>query len=201
VFVTRPAAGRGIMVHARPQVSRKPLGSGGMKKKQLAVHVRRMVCEADNRIADANFLRQSLVKRSDADYLLSLLAFEILLKATVHILTGSQEKSHCYPELFTALPQDARERIVAAAQERMSTSANYTAVNDLLRAFSQNFVALRYPYEKYERLNEAEYKELGDQWLERGALESEATFTYHPMELDGLLFALRGEVERWLAAT
>ena len=60
---------------------------------------------------------------------------------------------------------------------------------------------LQYPFEEYDGLTAEEYRELGEEWVARRAPEAEATFTYHPEELHGLIHALDEEVSRWLDST
>ena len=158
-----------------------------------------MLQAARGRLADSRFLSQSIAKQSDADHLLELLAFEILLKAIHLIHTGTPRRSHSYNQLFDALPSEVRSKLVKAAAERMSTSADYSDLPNLLSTFSRNFVNLRYPYEAYEELSAQEYAELGQSWVDRGAREEDATSVYHPDELYGLIHALEEHLSTWLA--
>ncbi|SRR6266487_372599 len=163
---------------------------------QLVARIDRMAAAASGRLADAEVLEQSLRATSDSGYLLRLLAFEILLKALARINGVTPEKSHSYLDLFHALP----DTVVARAAERMSTSANYSSLPDLLDTFASNFTALRYPYEAYENVSAEALKGAGKGWVARGAQDAEATFVYHPEELFGLTFALTGEVRDWLTS-
>jgi len=166
----------------------------------LVARIDRMAAAASGRLADADVLEQSLRATSDSGYLLRLLAFEILLKALVRINGVTPEKSHSYLDLFHALPDTVRDRVVARAAERMSTSANYSSLPDLLHTFATNFTALRYPYEAYENVSTEALKGAGKGWVARGAQDAEATFVYHPEELFGLTFALTAEVGDWLTS-
>ena len=100
--------------------------------------------------------------------------------------------------LFDLLPKDVRDRIVAAAGERMTTSADYSDLDRVLRTLGANFVNLRYPYEKYQGMSPDEYRSHGAKWIEAGAPIEEADFIYHPEELYGLVWALQGHVRAWL---
>lgn len=160
--------------------------------------VERMLKEARARAADSALLSRSVAKQSDADYLLSLLAFEILLKAAHLAHIGTPNRSHSYRQLFDTLPRDVRSALVKVAVDRMSTSADYSDVPKLLDVFSQNFISLRYPYEAYENLSAEEYAKLGESWVARGAPDEEATFVYHPEELFGLAHALDQHLQAWL---
>ncbi len=72
----------------------------------------------------------------------------------------------------------------------MGPVADYSDTYRLLALYGSNFIRMRYPYEAYEGMSEAEYLRLGPEWIERGALVEEATFDLRPMELQGLLYAL-----------
>jgi hypothetical protein len=161
--------------------------------------IKLMLQAAVARLADADLLGTKLNKQSDADYLLRLLAFEILLKATLHMHSISFQRNHSYRDLFQKLPTEIRDSIIAMASERISTSGDYSRLDDLLITFTRNFICLRYPYEAYAELTEEEYRRKGDVWLMRGAPLNEATFTYYPNELYGLIYAFSTMVENWLA--
>lgn len=160
--------------------------------------VERMLKEARARLADGEILSETSATQSDADYLLKLLAFEILLKATHLVHVGPPGKSHSYGQLFNGLPSELQSKLVEEAADRMSTGADYSNVPELLSIFQQNFVALRYPYEAYEHLSHEEYRRLGEAWAKRKAPEEEATFVYRPEELFGLAHALDQHLESWL---
>lgn len=164
----------------------------------LVVRIKRMVDVANLRLADADELGRNALRESDSDYLLKLLAFEILLKAVVRINNGSPGWGHAYRKLFQSLPPEVRQRITAAAAERMSTSADYSRMEELLDTLSENFVAMRYPYEAYESVSAEALEAAGKAWAAKGGPLSEATFVYHPEELYGLTFALQREVQDWL---
>jgi hypothetical protein len=164
----------------------------------VEVRVERMLNEARARIDDASILSKSIARQSDADYLLDLLAFEILLKAVHLVHVGDPERHHSYGQIFNALPAEVQSALVMSAVERMSTSADYSNVSKLLAVFSENFIALRYPYEAYKALSTEQYAELGQSWVDRGAREDEATFIYHPQELYGLNYALIQHLEAFL---
>lgn len=169
-----------------------------MKKLALVVRIQRMVDVANLRLADADDLGRKALRESDSDYLLRLLAFEILLKALVRINNGSPGRGHAYKKLFQLLPHGVAQRVTAGAAERMSTSADYSRMTELLDTLSDNFVALRYPYEAYESVSAEALKDAGKAWAAKDGPLSEATFVYHPEELYGLTFALQREVQDWL---
>ena len=157
-----------------------------------------MQSDAEDRLADANLLAQSASKQSDADYLLRLLAFELLLKAVLQVHVGEAGRSHSYPKLFGSLPKMVRDRLMDLAAERMCGSADYGAVDELLDVFESNFVKLRYPYEAYEGFSESEFRRLGQEWKDAGFPTEEAVFVYHPLELEGLIYGLQLVLRTWL---
>jgi hypothetical protein len=65
--------------------------------------------------------------------------------------------------------------------------------------YQNNFIKLRYPFEAYINMNEGEYIEYGNLWVEVGAPVDEAEFQYFPEELYGIIKALPEEVEECLA--
>ena len=171
-----------------------------MTQTELAAAIRRMAREAATRLADAELLKGHLDTESDSGYLLELLAFEILLMAVARVNGKRPKFNHSYREIFEKLPTEVRDRILANAQQRMTTSADYSDLPRLLETFSANFVQLRYPYQKYEGMSTEAVASLGQDWLAKGAPLSEATFTYWPKELYGLTNALQSEVQSWLSA-
>lgn len=158
-----------------------------------------MYREASDRMADSSILAQAVNTRGDSAYLLNLLALEILLKCVLLIENEKLVHGHNYLGLFEMLPKKHRERIVSVAAERLGPTVDYSDLNSKLKTFSSNFIKLRYPYESYKELTEEEYFQLGDQWMERGAIVEESEFKYYPEELYGLQFALKKEVKDWLA--
>lgn len=149
-----------------------------------------MYRNAKNYLHDADLLRHNPNKKSDAAYLLDLLSFELLLKCLLRIFSVKIYKGHKYQYLFSELSSEIQERVIALAQDRMSTIADYSNINKILETWTQNFSNLRYPYEKYENLTEAEYDELGVAWVQGGCKEEDATFVFYPSELRGMNFAL-----------
>jgi len=169
-----------------------------MDAERLVLQIELMLSEARKRLTDASILSSNLESTSDAAYLLQLLAFELLLKATVRIHTGSVPRNHGYPELFASLPQEIRTRVVTVAASRLATQGDLSDLDGLLGTWGQNFVQLRYPFERYEGMTEDEYIAHGERWFERGALDAEADFTYYPEELAAVTHALAFEVRTWL---
>lgn len=160
-----------------------------------AAAIGRMIREAGRRTADAQVLKSSLHAYGDSAYLLDLLAFEILLKTVARVSSVPFQRSHSYDRIYAALPPAVRERIARRATERMGGTVDYSSLPQLLEVFSQNFITLRYPYEKYEGLTDVEYQEMGEQWVSGGSPITSATFVYWSEELYGLTHALREELE------
>ena len=157
-----------------------------------------MMREAEERLTDATHLTTRSDNHSDSAYLLELLAFELLLKAAVRIDGQDAGKEHNYQKLFHLLDSTARQSLISTAIARSADAADYSDVDTLLEAWSKNFVSLRYPFEKYEGLTEAEYLERGEKWVAAGATPQTADFVYHPIELHGFVFALDAYLQRQL---
>jgi len=158
-----------------------------------------MYKEALGRLHDADILSKNINRKTDSNYLLELLAFELLLKCNICISIGRHNGGHDYKRLFSCLPGEVKSRIVKIAKERMSTSADYSDLNKLLETWNRNFIILRYPYEKYEGMTEEEYKEPGINWAKNGARLENATFVYYPNELYGFIRALKNIAHEFIA--
>jgi hypothetical protein len=154
--------------------------------------------EVEKRLNAASVLSSAFPPHPDSAYLLDLIAFELLLKATVRIHASGPVQGHCYPELFAKLPVAVRSRVLEVASDRMTTAADYSDLQGLLKVWSRNFVDMRYPYEKYEGMTEQQYRVRGADWLARGAPTAEADFACYPSELNGMIVALQAEVRGWL---
>lgn len=159
-----------------------------------SLRLRLMYREALQRLADAETLQGALGidESTDSHYLLKLLGFELLLKFVYEVtLKNKAAFKHCYQVGFKGLPVDLQDKLLRLAGEWGDPSAlpgNHEAV---LKDWGENFIALRYPYEKYEHYSQEEYVALGEQWVANGATLAEATFRYHPNELNGFLQALK----------
>lgn len=149
--------------------------------------------EALRRLRDADTLSDStlLSEQSDSPYLLRLLGLELLLKLVHEIVLLEPGLGHKYAELFNKLPSDLQERLLSLAGERVGPSALASKHVYVLQEWGKNFIALRYPWERYPDMSEEEYSRVGKTWVEKGAPLDEATFRYFPEELVGFLAALR----------
>ena len=164
-----------------------------------SLQIRLMRREAEVRLQDAEILSKATSLASDSDYLLELLAFELLLKATVLIHTRSCDKSHHYLKLFASLPANVKDQLRKRASQVADTPIDMQELERLLAAFERNFVDLRYPFDAYSAWSESDYHGYGELWIELGSPTEEAEFQYYPEELRGLVLALREEVDAYLA--
>src|ERR1700758_3860284 len=120
--------------------------------------------ESERRLAAAKLLKDA-GDDTDSPYLLELLAFELLLKLLVEITTQSPAPTHhSYEKIFVTLPDHVQADILRLAGERIGPSALKADHLGVLRDLGSNFVKLRYPYEKYSHMSEAEYDEVGAKW-------------------------------------
>jgi HEPN domain-containing protein len=144
--------------------------------------------EALRRLEDA----QLLAGRGDSAHLLSLLGMELLLKLVHEVAVGRKTShGHKYELIFRDLPDETKNEIIQRAGNRIGPSELNTAAPDILKKWGENFITLRYPYEKYEGLTEEEYHRLGAEWIEAGAPVEKALFRYFPKELFGMVDALK----------
>ncbi|KVC71435.1 hypothetical protein WI73_11490 [Burkholderia ubonensis] len=144
---------------------------------------------------DAQTLRDAdpLGGRSDSEYMLDLLALELLIKCLLHArdLKYTFQQGHNYEELFKLFPNELQSEILEKAIKITGPSLLTTDPAVLLRKLGRQFIDLRYPHESYRDLStEAEYVELGEVWEQEGADPKTARVWYHPEELRALLIAL-----------
>ncbi|KVN62709.1 hypothetical protein [Burkholderia anthina] len=149
---------------------------------------------------DAQTLRDSdpFGDRSDSEYMLDLLALELLIKCLLHANDIPLEKVHSYNGLFAKLPKRTRDEVLAKAIEITGPSQLTLDPCGLLERWGKQFVELRYPHEKYNDLStEAEYVKLGQSWERNGADPETARFRYYPEELRAFLMALEHATEQY----
>jgi hypothetical protein len=155
--------------------------------------LRLMYQEALQRLQDADTLSDAMalgVVGSDSPYLLKLLGLELLLKFVFESVLRKPGRGHEYEKLFGELPQPLQTRLLSLAGERIGPSALVGNHEAILQEWGQNFIALRYPWERYAALSEEQYSNIGEAWVSKGAPLAEAMFRYHPEELCGFLAAL-----------
>lgn len=151
-------------------------------------HLTLMHREAIRRLDDA----KQLIGHGDSAHLLSLLGFELLLKLVHEVtLERKSEHGHRYDLIFSDLPTEVKDQILKAGRARIGISALTSKPMTVFKEWGNNFIQLRYPYEKYEGLTEEEYLRQGAEWVAAGAPLEEAQFRYYPEELYAMLEALR----------
>lgn len=163
-----------------------------------SLRLRLMHREALRRLEDAEKLEGALGigESTDSPYLLKLLGFELLLKLIYEVkLKKEAAFGHRYQEGFKDLPVDLQDELLRLAGEWRGPSDLANNHEIVLEERGKNFIALRYPYEKYKGYTQEEYFEVGERWLANGAPLDEAEFRYHPNELYGFLQALRQVAE------
>jgi HEPN domain. len=149
-----------------------------------------MLRESEKRFASAELLRAA-GDESDSAYLLQLVGFELLLKVAVERATGEDAHGHHYLELFNQLSQEIQDTVLRLAGEWAGPSTLTDHHESVFTDLGNNFVKLRYPYEKHSSLSKEQYKRVGEDWIARNANTAEADFRYHPEELRALTLALR----------
>lgn len=144
--------------------------------------------EALRRLEDAKVL----AGRGDSAHLLSLLGFELLLKLVHEATLGKKTlHRHKYHLIFRDLSTETQKEILEKARERIGISGLNNVASDIFKEWGENFINLRYPYEKYEGLTEEEYLSKGSKWVDAGATLESAHFRYFPEELFGMVEALK----------
>ncbi|MCA8073191.1 hypothetical protein [Burkholderia vietnamiensis] len=151
---------------------------------------------------DAQTLRDAdpLGDRSDTEYMLDLLALELLIKCLLHAHNQAftVRKGHHYDDLFRLLPDQLQSEILEKAVEIAGPSQLTVAPAELLKKLGKQFIELRYPHEKYSDLgSEEEYIAVGEVWTLMGADPDSAEFRYYPHELRALLMALEQATLRY----
>lgn len=154
----------------------------------MSFHLTLMHREALRRLDDG----EALSGRGDSAHLLCLLGFELLLKLVHEVTLGKETlHGHKYDLIFCDLPAEIQEEILVNSRARIGHSSLSTNPLDVLKEWGQNFIALRYPYEKYKGLTEEEYLSMGQRWLEADAPLEGAQFRYYPEELFAMLEVLK----------
>ncbi|MBU9339520.1 hypothetical protein [Burkholderia multivorans] len=168
------------------------------------LQVKLMRRTALTRRKDAQTLRDAdpFGDRSDSEYMLELLALELLIKCLLHAHDQAFKvrKGHHYDDLFKLLPAQLQSDILEKAVEIAGPSPLTVDPTGLLNKLGKQFIELRYPHEKYSDLgSEEEYIAVGEAWTLLGADPDSADFRYYPDELRALLMALEEVTERYVA--
>lgn len=153
-----------------------------------------MLQEVRKRLNAAEVL-DSADDESDAAYLLRLISFEILLKLLMELHGINPGRTHLYADLFNRLPKEVQAQLLEMTGERIGASALDREHGKVFEDLGSNFIQLRYPYDQYKDMNEAQWRALGTDWQARGCGLNEAVFRYWPEELFGLIYALQRMVE------
>ncbi|MFM0630755.1 hypothetical protein [Paraburkholderia xenovorans] len=157
-------------------------------------NLRLMRRSAQARLRDAQTLQDAdpMGERSDSEYLLSLLAFELLLKCLLRMNEiAPSKRGHHYLTLFEQLPAALQSELLDKAMTRIGPPNELKERHvHVLKTWGCNFIRMRYPHEDYEDVTEGEYSEMGDEWAARGSPEDSAVHVYFPNELFGMVEAL-----------
>ena len=134
---------------------------------------------------------------------LSVLAFEILLKAVFFAETGmlrpKNGNGHNYIDFWRLIPETARDSILADAKERDPTHTHFNDMDALLQKFQKVFSRGRYDYERNDERTLEEAHEIGLRWIDRGAPMHEADLEIPANEIFCLNFALGRYIDRLIS--
>lgn len=165
--------------------------------------------EANSRLHDAEILSGALTALSDSASLISILAFEVLLKCALLITTDRYKKDHWkkaglksghdYHGLWRLLPHDLQQELLDYSRVRLAGRTDFSDLKLLFRSWEEVFTKARYYYEFYEDTTWDEQREAGERWLSRGGPLDEAAVKYFPHELQCLTEALNRYIEQWLS--
>lgn len=135
----------------------------------------------------------------DAQSVVGVLAFEVLLKCVYRIELGKRPSfGHDYNKGWTDLPETKRQKILISAQNRYGSHADFSSIDAVMRDFRTTFLKARYSYEANESLSNFEIAQKGKAWVDAGAPSNEADFRFRPSELSALVFALSSHIQEHL---
>lgn len=138
----------------------------GVREPMTPDHAKRMLIEANKKIIDAEILAESPSAQSDAQALISIMGFEILLKCAIKISGQEPSSTHNYQKLWMALPGYAQKHVLKLAQDRMAGHTDFSDLPKVLGWFQTVYEKGRYFYEFYEGYTIEEQRELGEFWVE-----------------------------------
>lgn len=169
------------------------------QSEQTAHRAQRMFAEANERLQDADILSCSLNSASDSQAILSILAFEVMLKCALLLCGQKAKNTHDYYKLWQGLPGSVQKEILRVAYDHMPGHSDLTKIDKLLWWYRFVFEKARYHYELYEGYTLAEQQALGDFWVELGAPIDEAVVQYFPSELRCLIAGLSAFIRQKLS--
>jgi HEPN domain-containing protein len=138
---------------------------------------------------------------SKGQTLLKTFSFELLLKSLHLIETKRLNKTHDYRRIWSELAVATQEQLLVSASIRMSGHADCSDINGILVDLERNFIKERYSFEETADLSDKDIQLLGEEWVKNGAQAADAAFRFHPMEVDGLIFALADRIQSQLGLT
>jgi HEPN domain-containing protein len=135
----------------------------------------------------AETLSSDLEDYGPSSVVLSVLSFEIYLKAAILLWTNIASGGHNYDELWTRIPDHLQSSLISIAKERNGGHVNYSDMSKLMDAWRRCFEKWRYEYEVNEKRTLEEIRKVSSDW--DGSAET-ADFAAYSLELDGIIFAL-----------
>ena len=155
-----------------------------------------MYTDATNMLQDVDVLSSSVDTAGNSASILSVLAFEILLKCAFYVSTGDPYSNlgvsgHDYERIWENLRDADRKAIMAKAEERLPGVANLTETNAILKKLRNVFTKARYDYEFHWHDTDQERVEKGQAWVGRGAPLDEADWHYPVHETTSLIYGLK----------
>lgn len=138
-------------------------------------------------------LAQSGADYGPSSHVLSILAFEILLKAVYRLEKNEAPCfGHKYAKGYKALGQPLQQRLAEIAAERICTpNLDLQSALAICCDLEKVFTKARYGFEGFEELGPEEYTRSGMLWAECGFRDDDAEYRFWPEERYGLCFAFR----------
>ena len=153
---------------------------------------KRMYQQAMDFQYDADLLAGSGQNRSGGEFLLSILALELLLKCALKLSGGNPIHTHNYFELWQNLNQPLRVSLLKKASSRSGWYPDSDDLLEVLTALTEAFIHGRYEYDIHSELNQAEFSKIGKHWDGNPKTSDYATY---PSERRSLIYALRCHLE------
>jgi hypothetical protein len=131
---------------------------------------------------------------------LRLLAFEVLLKAVLVLERGEFYRSHSYKDQWGSLSQTTKDELNRLAVYRWPGEGEYFTETNLM-GLERAFLTCRYHYEPNLGRTPEEARQVGEDWVARGASLEEAEIRGYGQELVPMNFALSQFLARKLGRT